>query len=116
VKEYEGHFFIFGQLLESDNIIRGVMLWKKILLLRGVLFTPLAPNVNFTFWMSAYSRVIGATSHWACSRSDTFPPWADAEAAHKAKLSRSRALMETGEISYRKLQVLAVSVRRVALP
>ena len=97
------YLFLFGQLLQGDNIIRGVMLWKKILLLQRVLFTPLAPNVNWSFWSRCQCVLQDDWSHFtlgAFKKRRFSPPGGRSVEQHtKTKLSRSRALMEAGEIS-----------------
>ena len=102
--------FLFKQLLQSDNIIRGVVVWKKILLLQRVLFTPLAQNVNWTFWSRCQCVLQDDWSHFtlgAFKKRRFGPPGGRSLEQHtKTKLSRSRALMEAGEIarSFRCLQ------------
>ena len=102
--------FLFKQLLQGDNIIRGVVLWKKILLLQRVLFTPLAQNVNWTFWSRCQCVLQDDWSHFtlgAFKKRRFGPPGGRSLEQHtKTKLSRSRALMEAGEIarSFRCLQ------------
>ena len=97
------YLFLFGQLMQGDNIIRNTLLWKKILLLQRVLFTPLAPNVNWSFWSRCQCVLRDDWSHFtlgAFKKRHFSPPGGRSVEQHtKTKLSRSRALMEAGEIS-----------------
>jgi ribonuclease HI len=111
------YLFLFGQLMQGDNIIRNTLLWKKILLLQRVLFTPLAPNVNWSFWSRCQCVLHDDWSHFtlgAFKKRHSSPPGGRSAEQHtKTKLSRSRALMEAGEISrsFRCLQSEYVELR-----
>ncbi len=104
------YLFLFRQLMEGDNMVSNALLWKKILLLQRVLFTPLAPGVNWSF-MARCERVLRDDwSHFTLGvfkkRGFSPPGGRSVEQHTKAKLSRSRALMGAGEIarSFRCLQ------------
>ena len=97
------YLLLFGQLLQGDNVMHNTLLWKKILLLQRVLFTPLAPDVNWSFWARCQCVLRDDWSHFTLSvfkKRQFSPPGGRSEEQHtRTKLSRSRALMEAGEIS-----------------